>query len=670
MRRLRFLMPALCAALLTTLTAWAHPPAEGVKPLPPTKAAADLMQARLLMDTAKNTLAAQGRYHCCMKPLAGAKSPGCDLCARTTGSCHCAANLKAGRGVCGQCVAGWKAGQGNVAGVKRAEVKLLASPSQGVPVAGAVLPAPPELAQARTLLNRAKRTLVAEGRWGCCVGQGGCDECAYEKSCPCAGELGEGDKGGGVCGSCLDGWAAGIGRLDGITLAEVRLAPPMTGMPEMAPMPQGGQNKDTMPGMKPGDKIPMPGMKQGGMDGMAGMHGGMMAMQGMTGNWSMMREASGTSWLPDTSPMYGKMTQTGRWQTMFHGYGFGVFTDQTGGRGDRKAFAATQIMGMASQRLCDGSLVGGRAMLSADPALVGVAGYPLLFQTGETAHGRPLVDRQHPHDLFMELAATYSKPLGKSGPTLLLYGGPVGEPALGPTAFMHRLSAIENPEAPLGHHWLDSTHITFGVATVGLATNAVKVEGSVFTGREPDENRWNFDRMRFDSYSGRVTWNPSRNLSGQISHGFLHSPEAQEVGVNQQRTTASLTHNLPLRGGADNLQTTLAWGRNRSYEAGATTRITDAYLLESSYLGRHNTVFGRIEHVGKDELFPGTGNHTDYPVTKYTLGGVHNIREQKGSELGVGGSVSFFGFPSALKGAYGSAPVGVNVFLRLRTGRM
>src|SRR5204863_8412876 len=112
--------------------------------------------------------------------------------------------------------------------------------------------------------------------------------------------------------------------------------------------------------------------------------------------------------------------------------------------------------------------LGGRVMLSVDPATVGKSGYPLLLQTDEAVNGLPLIDRQHPHDLFMELAATYNHPLGRDGGSVFLYAGLPGEPALGPPTFMHRFSGTEIPEAPISHHWLDSTHITFGVVTGGL----------------------------------------------------------------------------------------------------------------------------------------------------------------------------------------------------------
>lgn len=545
-------LTALLTGLLAS-TAFAHPPANGGKPLPPSKAQKELDQARKL----------------------------------------------------------WKGG-------KKAE--------------------------AEALLAKIKPILASEGRYACCI-KGGCNECALEGNCPCGQELSEGKDGEGVCKTCYDGWHNGQGLYDGIAVSEVKLSQDMHGM---------------------GD---MPAMK--GMDGMMGH-----TMKGMLGDWRMNREASGTSWLPDSSPMYALMGKLGSFDAMLHGTAYGVYTDQNqdgGKRGGSDTYASSQLMGMAWSRVgsngAGGGIVGGRVMLSADPATMGTAGYPLLFQTGETAFGRPLLDRQHPHDLFMEIAATYSHRLTPTGGFAYVYLAPVGEPALGPTAFPHRVSAFDNPEAPLGHHWFDSTHITYGVATAGVAANSWKVEGSVFTGREPDENRYRFDKMRFDSYSGRITVNPTRDLSAQISHGFLKSPEVTEPGANQQRTTASLTHNLPLRGGKDNLQTSLMWARDRKYELGDNHQ-SDAYLLEGAYLAEKGTLFGRVERVEKDELFPDSERHPRFTVNKFTVGGVKNVTGGNSAELGVGASISAYALPGGLRDSYGSAPVSVNVFVRLRTPRM
>ena len=485
------------------------------------------------------------------------------------------------------------------------------------------------MSQAQERINAAKRILVSENRYACCI-KGGCAECAMEMSCPCGIELSEGKEGKGVCKTCYEGWQKGEGAFEGIAFAEVKL-----------------------------DPTPMD--KMGGMDG---MH----QMKGAFGDWAMSREASGTSWVPEESPMYMKEGTLGDWETMFHGYAYGVFTDQGGKRGDNKVFAASQVMGMATKR--DGNnIYGGRAMFSLDPLLIGEKGYPLLFQTGETSKGKPLVDAQHPHDFTMELAGTYTRKLNQEGGVVSAYLAPVGEPALGPSAFPHRPSAFDNPEAPLSHHWFDSTHITYGVATLGAATNNVKLEGSIFTGREPDENRWRWDKFRFDSYSGRLTMNPSKNWSTQISHGFLKSPEELEPDTNEQRTTLTATYSKAM-GEGTHWQTTAGWARKRLYQIGKEKRQGDAYLLESAYLAPKFTLFGRAERVEKDELFPEDESHPKYTVNKFTLGGVKNIGRPFGADLGVGGSVSTYAFPSALKESYGSNRVSFNVFLRLRTAAM
>src|SRR5437016_11686888 len=259
----------------------------------------------------------------------------------------------------------------------------------------------------------------------------------------------------------------------------------------------------------------------------------------------MSREGSGTSWLPDSSPMYGKMFMFGRDMLMLHGAIFPRYTNVSTRRGDDRIDAPNWIMGMYSHPLGDSTQIGARLMMSLDPLTEGGRGYPLLFQSGESWNDQPLHDRQHPHDLFDELSMSYSQKFDPDLSAYLYFGHP-GEPALGPPTFMHRLSAMDDPDAPLGHHWQDSTHVTFGVATGGVQWKNVKVEGSIFTGREPDENRYDFDRPRFDSASGRISWNPIENLALQVSHGYIKSPEALQPDVNQHRTTASIIYNKPL----------------------------------------------------------------------------------------------------------------------------
>ena len=272
----------------------------------------------------------------------------------------------------------------------------------------------------------------------------------------------------------------------------------------------------------------------------------------------MSREGSGTSWIPDSSPMYGRMFMFGENMLMLHGAIFPRYTNVSTRRGDDRIDAPNWFMAMFSHPLGDSAQFGSRLMMSLDPLTEGGRGYPLLFQTGEAWNGEPLHDRQHPHDLFDELSFSLSQKFEHDLSAYIYFGYP-GEPALGPPAFMHRPSAMDDPDAPIGHHWQDSTHITFGVATLGAQWRNVKLEGSIFTGREPDEDRYDFDRPRFDSYSGRLSWNPTRNLALQVSYGYIKSPEELHPETKIHRTTASAIYNLPL-GHDTNWSNTLCLG--------------------------------------------------------------------------------------------------------------
>ncbi|HEX3127580.1 MAG TPA: hypothetical protein VH394_09625 [Thermoanaerobaculia bacterium] len=409
----------------------------------------------------------------------------------------------------------------------------------------------------------------------------------------------------------------------------------------------------------------MEGMKHEDMEGMdmAGHE-----MPGMLGPYKMSREASGTAWQPESAPHTGLHTMRGDWHLMAHGFLDLVYDDQDGPRGDEKLFSESMLMGMAVRPVGTGRL-GLRAMVSAEPWTVGDEGYPLLLQTGETADGRtPLVDRQHPHDLFMELAGTYSHDLGPDS-SVFVYLGLPGEPALGPPAYLHRFSGMENPEAPLGHHWLDSTHITFGVATLGWVQGGFKLEGSAFKGREPDEDRTDIEDPKLDSWAVRASWQPAPDWSFQVSRGHLNSPEQLEAGIDKDRTTASAIYNRPL--GDGNWQTTFAWGRNES-DPGETT---DSFLLESAAtLATRHTLFGRAERQENDELF-GHGNEEEdeedhhgevFTVGKISLGYVYDVLLRDAWKTGVGSLVSLALIPSELEDEYGETPVSWMVFLRTR----
>lgn len=386
-----------------------------------------------------------------------------------------------------------------------------------------------------------------------------------------------------------------------------------------------------------------------------------MSMSGMYGPYPMAREASGTSWQPDGTPMEGVHMMNGPWMTMLHGYVNAAYDHQGGPRGDRKSFAESMLMAMAQRALGDGTL-GLRAMVSLDPT-IGKGGYPLLFQTGETADGRiHLVDRQHPHDLLMELSASYSRKVGADG-SVFGYIGLPGEPALGPTAYMHRQSGMDNPEAPLTHHWLDSTHITFGVITAGYVWRDLKLEASAFNGREPDQNRWNMELRKFDSASARLSWNPTPEWALQVSHGRLDSPELLEPDMSVKRTTASASYQHAI--GERPMQTTLAWGRNRK-EPGVTT---DGYLLESAlHVTADSTVFSRFERVANDELFAeGQPLHGGvFNVRKLSVGVVRDLFSAGKVKFGAGALVSKHWAPDVLTPYYGSGPTSYMLFFRAK----
>jgi hypothetical protein len=385
-------------------------------------------------------------------------------------------------------------------------------------------------------------------------------------------------------------------------------------------------------------------------------------MHGMYGPYAMSREASGTAWQPDATPMDGIHYMHNDWMLMLHGFAFGVYDDQGGKRGDSKFFSPNMLMGMAQHPLGPGTF-GFRSMLTLEPATIGKTGYPELLQTGETANGAtPLIDRQHPHDLFMELALAYSIPLTDDSSAFVYFGYP-GEPALGPATFMHRFSGVDIPEAPITHHWLDSTHVTFGVATLGYVWRQFKLDGSIFTGREPDQNRWNFDRPRFDSYAARLTFNPTPAWSLQVSYGSIHSPEQLEPQVNVQRITSSISYHLAWN--ENHWQTTFAWGRNLN-DPGHTL---DGYLLEST-VNFHDThtLFARGERVDKDELFPATNARAGqaFTVNKISAGYIFDLAAWQHMKFGVGGLGSVAILPGSLRSAYGDTPLSFMVFARVK----
>jgi hypothetical protein len=383
---------------------------------------------------------------------------------------------------------------------------------------------------------------------------------------------------------------------------------------------------------------------------------------------------SGTSLLPSSTPMYMQHWVKGDWLLMLH-YNLLIDVNHQGGpRGDTKFESANWFMPMAFHRLGGGTLQL-RGMFSAEPFTFPPGGSPLLFQTGETYKGQPIIDRQHPHDLFMELSAQYTVPLGERA-TWFAYAGYPGEPALGPPAFMHRASASENPSATLAHHLQDSTHISFGVFTTGLTYRWFKLEGSIFNGREPDENRYNFEAHRWDSHSARVTIAPNRNWTAQVSYGFLKSPENQEPNTDIDRATASLQYNLPFNRG--NWATALIWGRNHLHGLDG-IRHANGYTFESTvnFLDK-NYVYTRLELVDKDDLLrPAdllrlgiTQAHPTFRVGAYTLGGDRDVWGNDKLSFALGVDVTFYSKPAALNLIYGDRPVSWKVFARIRPAKM
>jgi len=387
----------------------------------------------------------------------------------------------------------------------------------------------------------------------------------------------------------------------------------------------------------------------------------------------MGRMGSGTSWQPASSRMNMLHKQSGDWLVMFHYNLVADVNSQGGTRGTTKVESANWFMPAALRRVGIG-LLELRGMFSFEPFTFPPGGSPLLFQTGETYKGQPLIDRQHPHDMFMELSATYTVPLGDHA-TWFAYAGYPGEPALGPTAFMHRASASENSSAPLGHHLQDSSHISFGVVTSGVTYRWLKLEGSVFNGREPDEHRYNFEAHPWNSRSIRLSIAPTSNWSIQVSHGLLKNPEELEPG-DVRRTTASLSYNRPFARGS--WATSLIWGRNHESHSGETVNL-NSYLAESTvnFLDR-NYLYTRLELVDKNQLLrPSdrlrlgiTEDHPSFRIGAYTFGGARDIWETAKAALAIGSDVTFYSKPSILDSVYGNNPVSWKLFFRIRPGKM
>lgn len=414
-------------------------------------------------------------------------------------------------------------------------------------------------------------------------------------------------------------------------------------------------------------------MRHEGMhhDGTMMQHEGMSMSHLYSRHLPMNRNGSGTAWHPDQTPLYAYMTHNrSGWMYMLHYSVFLRHTNQNfnnpNGKGrEQQLDAPNWFMGMAQRTVGKRGLLAIKAMLSLDPFTVGKGGYPLLFQSGETYAGRPLIDRQHQHDLFSELSVGYSHAFSPKADAFVYVGFP-GEPALGPPAFMHRISSFNNPDSPLGHHWMDATHITFGVATAGFRYGIAKLEASSFTGREPDEARLGFDTPRFDSYSYRLSVNPTPSLALQVSQGWLKNPEIIHPG-DVRRTTASLLHSVSLSGAPDHYVTSaFVWGQN-VHDGLA----ENAYLAETSLQWGRAALYGRYENIMKapDELGIGEDGDQSLPrltnVDNVTLGVNYRLVRYLNTDL-VAGAQLTAGMPDRfLQTFYGRTPVSGQLYLRL-----
>ncbi len=452
-------------------------------------------------------------------------------------------------------------------------------------------PQSPETQAVAKLLLEAKRTLVKEGRYACCK-RGGCDECTFEADCPCGKDLANNQGEKGVCGSCYDGWHAGAGSFRGIDLAEVKLA-------DMPPM--------TMP------------------------------------------YVSGTAQIPSQAPMYMTSVRRGDWTFMTMGQLNVVSSQQSGPRGGDKVFAGNWFMPMASRRIGLGTLTV-RSMISLEPATVTKGRYPLLFQEGETYLGQPIRDGQHPHNAIMELGLLYQIPVSDSV-SVYFYGGPRGEPSIGPVPYPHRLSASENPMAALGHHFQDSTHIANNVITGGITLGRLTLEASGFSGREPGEARWSLEKGRPDSISGRAMY----KLTGR---SLVQYSQATITGV-AERQSGSYTYVRPHAGGY--WASSLIYGRNVEPH-----HTANSFLAESTaFLKQKHWVWGRVEVTDRDSFHGKVG--------AFTAGYGHELPSPAPwLSLALGGQFNWYRVPQGVQSLYGRSPVGaqVNLRLRLKSGRM
>jgi len=433
---------------------------------------------------------------------------------------------------------------------------------------------------------------------------------------------------------------------------------------------QHQHNMDSMNKMSMNDTMPMKDSMMNMHDMHAHHH---VQMPGMNHSFSlslpMNRNGSGTSWSPDNNPMYMIMTHTKKGMWMFHGsvfvrYNTQQLTDKTT-RSDAQFDAPNWFMAMYNRQVGKNGLFNFTGMLSLDPLTVTLHGYPLLFQSGESYKEEPLVDRQHPHDLFTALSINYTQRLSSKLDVFGYFGYP-GEPAISAPTFMHRISAMNDPDAPLSHHWQDATHITFGVATVGLRVDKFKLEVSNFTGREPDEHRYDFDPMKFDSYSWRLSFNPNRSWALQVSQAYLHSPEALHPEENIWRYTASALYASPVTSDGKYFASAIVWGMN---DLGKDDR-EHSVLLEGTQQFSKQALYGRYEFVQKSAeelvLEDEFDEHKIFNIHKFTLGTNRRLFTAGPVEF-LGGVQTSINFPpKSLQSLYGNTPMAGEVYIQIR----
>lgn len=429
--------------------------------------------------------------------------------------------------------------------------------------------------------------------------------------------------------------------------------------------------------------------------------------------------SSGTSLEPASTPVPMWMRDRSGWRLMLHGNGFAANVQQQAAseRGRDAFFSTNWVMPMAQHAVGPhGGLLTVRGMFSLEPATVGGRNYPVLFQQGETAFGAPIVDGQHPHDLFMEVAALYDQPIAQHW-LLSFYAAPVGDPAIGPTAYPHRQSASEDPMAALGHHQEDSTHIAFNVVTGGLTYRWARLELSGFHGGEPDEHRWAFQPSTnghaIDSVSSRLTLAPTADWSGQYSFAHIASPESLYPGEDQQRQTASVMYHrsfgvaapMKMDAGMDmasmpgmdmshmapslaktglpamqmaaeprtDLAVTAVWGRTRSLTDNSKE---NSYLLEALLrFGTKNYAWTRMENAGRSnelEITPGHALPTGFVeqpighVAAYSFGYDRDFAVGRHLLAAPGAQITVDRTPAALRSIYGNTPTSEVFFVRLR----